>query len=111
MSEKEPRLTDDQLIDRLYREWENNDEGQISDRLARIIASQYHGGQASDLYSFVSTGAIGERIEAEISGCYAIARFVEEDQRAMDILEALMDYVGYHGERGPVEGWHDANRW
>lgn len=60
------RLTDDNLIDRELDISEEMGAG-IDHATARMIASQIHGGQASDLYSFTSTGFIANGLLAEIN--------------------------------------------
>jgi hypothetical protein len=77
-------------------------KGLISDAQARSIASAYHGGQFSALYSLSSTGAIDvERVTSEVSTA------VQELEPGPDRrpLLALDKYVRTHGTRGPVPGW------
>ncbi len=79
-----------------------HDHGRISNGQARVIASQWHGGQASALYSLTSCGAINvtkltREIEANLHR--------RNDQSMIGELAALLGYVHHHGERGPVEGW------
>lgn len=74
----------------------------IGDGHARRIASEWHGGQWSALYSLASCGCITEGTATEIrrerqkfaAGCPAE-------------LDALLVYVLYAGERGPVNRWSD----
>ena len=70
----------------------------IDDATARAIASQYHGGQTSALYSFTSTGAITE--ETKLAVDHEL-----EDEIDTRFLRALRAYVVYWRERGPVDGW------
>lgn len=78
-------------------------ENMISDAQARSIASAWHGGQWSPLYSLASSGAIDDvdSVRREISG----------DLETVDVgrerrpLLALDVYVREHGTRGPVAGW------
>jgi hypothetical protein len=70
---------------------------------ARMIASQFHGGQASALYCLASTGAIDlERLRNEYIAIHADPNICEDDKRKLDHLGS---YVLDHGIRGPVEGW------
>lgn len=70
----------------------------ITDGQARVIAAGWHGGQASAMYRFVSTGSIHGDL-------------VDEIRRDMGLnvpeLEALLAYVERVGERGPVADWSD----
>jgi hypothetical protein len=82
---------------------------EISDACARMIASQWHGGQASLGYSFASTGAI----PAETSGLWRelftdYGRLRTADKLAADALGTyLISVVRGNGwkARGPVAGW------
>lgn len=76
----------------------------VGDGAARVIASDWHGGQASQLYSFASTGAVvdcqGLRTE--------IQRELKDrltDSEEFLVLEALLSYVEHHEGRERVEGW------
>jgi len=75
----------------------------ISDAQARTIAADWHGGQASALYSLASSGAITDPAGTK----FEISRDVRslDTGRARRPLLALYKYVEHHGERGPVEGW------
>lgn len=76
---------------------------EISDACARVIASMYHTGQASESYAFASTGAIPEE-----SGYITRQLFPELDGLSADemlILGALGTYLINRPDRGPVEGW------
>lgn len=63
ISEQPP--TDDDLIN-IEVEMALQERRNIGDSGARVIASQWHGGQSSSLYSFASTGYIGEGLLDEI---------------------------------------------
>lgn len=83
----------------------------ISDPVARAIANQYHDGQKSALYSFVSTGALkGSELSRELVREYNNA---EPDEKPA--LYQLLRYVttnwGEEQSRGPVENWHELSRW
>lgn len=81
----------------------------LSDLQARVIASRWHGGQASPLYSLASTGSTGD-MDSLLS---EIERDVEEagdDVTEADALRGLAGYVVAAGRRGPVLGWSDL-RW
>ena len=71
----------------------------IPDATARAIASQYHGGQATALYAFTSTGAITTDLLTEV-----YAELGDATNRTH--LRALTDYIiDYGSTRGPVPGW------
>ncbi|ETT24270.1 hypothetical protein RAJCM14343_4762 [Rhodococcus aetherivorans] len=97
----EHHWTDADLIDHEL-EAASEEERDISDAAARVIASQWHGGQASDLYSFVSTGEISDGIQIELAREIADA---EEPDR--DHLAALSRYLMNREDTGAVEGWSD----
>lgn len=72
----------------------------ITDGQARRIASEWHGGQWSTLYSFTSTGAIDfQPLKDEIL-------FELRDTEDQDELKALMRYVRDKGPRERQEGWY-----
>jgi hypothetical protein len=107
VSEQLPkRLTDDEILKGvLARLEEFGIHAVIDDSIARLIASQYHGGQSSALYSFASTGAIDKaNMIGDILECHMAA----DDDENFDpaALNALYHYVGIHGDREPVKGWH-----
>lgn len=69
--------------------------GQTVDQsTARLIASQWHGGQASALYAFSSSGYVDRSsIVAELARCAVFADIgddVETDRRALDALRAFV---------------------
>lgn len=79
-----------------------SEERSIGDAGARVIASQWHGGQASALYSLTSTGAIDlPQVVAEINECWANA----DTDYNREHLEALGAYVMARESHDPVEGW------
>lgn len=98
----------------------------ITDLEARKIASEWHGGQASALYAFASTGAINAarpdhdiytEVRACIEGCKPTIRDTEQpiDERRATFrefnkLQQLEVYLDRAGTRGPQPGWSDL-RW
>lgn len=95
--------TDDELIeDGIARASVWGEE--LDDLTARIIASQWHSGQHSLLYSFASTGAIQEGILAEVNTC--IQHLSTSPTHKME-LEYLFRYFMYWGGRDPQENWHE----
>lgn len=86
----------------------------ISDGQARRIAGEWHGGMASGLYSFVSTGTITDRaireVDAEIAHItgntdldYATPSY---RATARAELRALQAYLEARGERLAQNDWH-----
>lgn len=73
----------------------------INDGQARVIASDWHGGQGSSMYSLTSCGAIDDRLHDEIEQAIREASI---GQRRLSLL-ALDRYVRQAGERGPISGW------
>ena len=107
MERSSPRQSDEERIKLAIAE--AGEEGTIDATTARIIASQYHGGQASSLYSFASTGRIdpgglGNELDQNVFEFH-------EDPEALDELTALLKYFVESGEREVVEGWHAATKW
>jgi hypothetical protein len=98
-----PELSpDDAYLERVMEEAEANDTV-ITPTAARMIASQFHGGQASALYSLASCGAIDlERLHTEYFLMYGDPQTPEADKRKLDHLGI---YFLEHGDRGPVSGW------
>lgn len=79
----------------------------ITDGQARKIASEWHGGQSSPLYSLASTGAINLPDVLHEIMVDAAAVGPENSPGQLDALVALDDYVHTVGARGPVTGWSD----
>lgn len=101
----EHRYTDDELID-MSIDASIEMEEIIDSATARMIASQLHGGMASDLYSFSSTGAISKGLLTEIERAYE--EFMEDEPTLRKIV-FLSTYVAHRyatGDRGAKEGWH-----
>jgi hypothetical protein len=73
----------------------------ITSGIARRIASEWHSGQGSALYSFASTGSITEDLHREIE------REIPNDPSPE--LIALATYVEECGYRGPVDDW--SSKW
>jgi hypothetical protein len=74
----------------------------ISDGQARRIASEWHGGMGSALYSFASSGAVNfEWIMLEIR-CELLN--IEDETQRRELL-ALGKYVRSAGCRHKQEGW------
>ena len=83
------------------------DLSEISDTTARIIAAQWHLGQYTGLYAFVSTGAITPDLwDEELLRPYASAYADEREH-----LDWLGTYFLHHGVRGPVAGWAESTRY
>ena len=79
-------------------------EGRVIDDLtARVIAAGWHSGQASDLYSFQSSGAISDTVHHKVRNEHRFA----EDYKQVEELNALETYLLHHGERGPQAGWDE----
>jgi hypothetical protein len=80
----------------------------ISDRQARQIASEWHGGQGSALYAFASTGAIDTAWEDhDIRQEIRPLREHSPNFTEYDRLTKLLKYCDFYGPRGPVDGWSD----
>jgi hypothetical protein len=92
-------MSDDETVAEIMAE----NSGELDDRGARIVASWWHGGQTTALYSFASTGTITEDLDWEIGKCDT------GNLAASDLftLAALARYVETRGERGPREGWSE----
>ena len=76
---------------------------EISDACARVIASWHHGGQATQGYAFVSTGAISDpsALWRELFlDCYP--QMSRQERLDADMVGT---YLNHHGPRGPVDGW------
>ena len=71
----------------------------------RRIASEWHGGQSSALYSFASTGTITDATRDEVAKEMADADVTQSDEYALDDLQELHDYLVTTPNRGPIAGW------
>lgn len=100
-SKHEHRWSDTDLVDHEL-EAASEEERDITDAAARVIASQWHDGQASDLYSFVSTGAIGDGVQIELARAIA-----EADEADRDRLAALSRYLMNREDTSAQENWSD----
>lgn len=101
------RRSDDELIDQELHAAESM-EVVMTDATARVIASQLHGGQASDLYTFASTGYIRDTLMREIE--HLAQEFDEYDpsQRRIAHLAAyLAQRISQPRGRQPVKGWSE----
>lgn len=72
---------------------------QITDAEARVIATEWHGGPLSALYSLATCGAVRDDLANEI------AREQSYQDRTAPELYALRQYVLANGVRPPVSGW------
>lgn len=109
MSEHSPtpdhRYTDDDLIDRELDLAEDMEE-RINDATAKVIASQLHGGQGSDLYAFTSTGFISNGLMQEIDDAYQ--EFKDDElvkRRVAHLAVYLAARMCQPGGTAKVEGW------
>lgn len=96
-------MSDDTTINRACAE--AHAEGQeISDTIARMIASQWHSGGGSIGYRFVSTGAIADDPSdtwwSLFGGYY---EQLDDDMRLQ--ADMLSTYLLRRSDRGPVVGW------
>lgn len=86
----------------------------INDTAARILASWYHGGQTSPLYSFQSSGAIDA--DGLIVEMLQIIHDDELDPSVRVHMDALGSYFVHapdrdeRGNRGAVAGWHESTK-
>lgn len=96
------RVTDDEIMADAVRQSQAG--AAISDLQARVIASQWHGGQISALYSLASCGAIRDDLADEIQHELAYNRGEAPE------LYVLLKYVRFNGVRGPVDAWSSL-RW
>ena len=80
----------------------------ISDACARVIASQWHKGQASTGYAFASSGRIAPSAQRVWDDLFAdFYRDLRGDDRAAaDALRVYLTNRARHGQTGPVPGWH-----
>jgi hypothetical protein len=80
----------------------------ISDACARVIASWWHGGQASALYSLSSCGAVSDRTAWEVQNeinQLRTGKTEPENETDEVALTHLLAYVERHAGRKPVESW------
>lgn len=109
MERPNQRLTDADRISQDIDNWLSEGAPHIGDTTARIIASRWHDGQGSALYSFQSSGAIDiQALRAEIVAS------TRGDMTPDDFneLTALLHYIECaQFDRQPVDGWHDRTRW
>jgi hypothetical protein len=104
------RATDDELIAAgIAAAREQGITGLISDTVARIIASQFHDGQASEMYSFASTGRIDR--EALAQEIFTFIFVGPDSEPENDKIEAFALYILETGDRDAVEGWNEATPW
>lgn len=87
---------------------EHNAGRPVTDLQARVIASAWHGGQTSALYSFASCGNTTQRndlhpAEELLGELHHEVRICVDENRAE--LRALISYVERVGARGPVDTW------
>lgn len=91
-------------FDEIWFNWEDKERPFISDGKARRIASEWHGGQGSALYSFTSTGTITDDLVSEIRS-ELVSAILGTNIEERKVLQDLLTYAKAHGMRGPVEGW------
>jgi antirestriction protein len=96
-----PQLsTDEQAIQRGI-EAARAEDREVDDAVARCIAGQLHGGQASALYSFVTTGSLEhERLDDELARLYR-----DPNPRVAEWASVLGIYALHREHKGPVDGW------
>lgn len=82
--------------------------GEISDACARVIASLYHDGQASQSYSFASTGTIANAT-ALFRELFPDYDSLSEDEKRMASMLGtyIIRATDANGTRPPVGGWAD----
>jgi hypothetical protein len=85
-----------------------NEGREVSDACARVIASWWHGGQASAGYSFVSTGAITTDDPSELWRELGGRERDGQPEWMKDALDCLGTYLVRRvndGRTGAVAGW------
>mgnify|MGYP000389146669 CR=1 FL=1 len=102
----ERKYTDDELIAAEINTSIEMEEA-ISPAAARMIASQFHGGQASDLYSFASTGYISETLRDDINRTYAEFQDQPQEQEKIGALSVYVALRWAAGDRDAKEGWSE----
>lgn len=111
--ERGERRTDDDII-AAEIEKARDEQREVTDTVARMIASQYHDGQASAFYSFASSGAIDiPRMVDELLDSYRDPRSSDADKLKLDILGTYLQSAPgvVNGTRGPITGWSESTSW
>ena len=105
-------MSDEDLVHRILRDLHAANEHrlpsarqEISDKVARVIASWWYRGDHTDAAAFVSTGAVPTETAP-------LWRWLVPDYHALSPRERrAADYLGtyliHHAGRGPVPGWTD----
>lgn len=108
MSEHSPtpdrRYSDDELIEMSLVSSEDM-ESTIEAATARMIASQFHAGQSSDLYSLASTGYISDDLLDEIARAYNEFKDQPAEQRKIAALSVYVAERKSRGDVAAVDGW------
>jgi len=84
---------------------------EISDSCARVIASMYHDGQASESYAFTSTGVIlSDDLWREFFPTYSTpnagyAALSADERLLADMMGTYLGNRRIAGNAGPVNGW------
>jgi antirestriction protein len=77
------------------------EEREVDDAVARCIAAQLHGGQASALYSLASTGNLAhDNLDRELSELYQ-----DTSPQVREWASVLGTYALHRENRGSVDGW------
>lgn len=71
-------------------------KGQVTERRARRIASEWHGGKSSPLYALSSTGTVVASLLSEIDKCLNWAK-QKETKALISELQALRRYAVQKG--------------
>jgi hypothetical protein len=83
----------------------------LYDEDARELAAIWHGGGGSAVYVLASTGAISDATVQELTReVQDLRELVKEgvyEERDVDEVVSLLDYVIASGNRGEVRGWND----
>jgi len=96
-------ISGDELTIQLGIEAARAEDREVTDTVARAIATQLHDGQGSALYSLASTGGLEhERLEAELHELHQ-----SQNPRTLAWASVLGTYALHREHRGPVDGWHD----
>ena len=86
------------------------DLSEISDTTARIIAAQWHLGQYTGLYAFVSTGAITPELRPEYWNAELLQTYQSATLDEREHLDWLGNYFLRLSPRPPVAGWAEKTR-